>query len=43
MLESGTYNKFRTGEEGEESREPHTAQGHLRGVTGVLMDGWMGW
>lgn len=34
MLESGTYNKFRTGEEGEESREPHPAQGHLRGELG---------
>ena len=39
MLESGTYNKFRTGEQGKESREPHPAQGRLCGGTGVLMDG----
>lgn len=39
MLESGTYNKFRTGEQRKESWEPHPVQGHLCGGTGVLRDG----
>jgi len=38
MLESGTYNKFRTGEKGKGSRVQHSAQGCLCGGTGVLMD-----
>lgn len=39
MLESGTYNKFRTGEWGEEGQEMDPARGHLCGGTGGLPGG----
>lgn len=41
MLESGTYNKFRTGERGEGGQEMDPARGHLCHAHVVVKDGWV--